>query len=75
MEQDKTTGQLVDILGAELTLRDDDLVAGVVIVAKVIEGDGTVRLSQCWSEGMSWIERVGMLHTARVTEDESTTLE
>jgi hypothetical protein len=68
-------GQVIDALGVKPTTKDGDLVVGCVVLIKVVEADGTVRLSQAWSEGMSWIERVGMLHVARVTEDETTSME
>jgi hypothetical protein len=59
-----TLGQIIDGLGCTANLEEGDLVADAVILLKVIEPDGTVRLSTCWSENISWIERSGMLRTA-----------
>jgi hypothetical protein len=63
-EQDPSIGQIIDGLGCKPTLKDGDLVAGAVTVMKVVEPDGSVRLSICWNEGMSWLERIGMLRAA-----------
>ncbi|MBW3663559.1 MAG: hypothetical protein KY469_10705 [Actinobacteria bacterium] len=57
-------GELIDSLGVETELDNDDLVAAAVVLLKVIEPDGQVRLSIAWSEGMSWLERVGMVAVA-----------
>jgi hypothetical protein len=61
-------GQIIDQRGVRLTLSEGDLVADVVIIAKVVEVDGRVRLALSWSDGMSWIERFGMLHGAVAME-------
>jgi formylmethanofuran dehydrogenase subunit A len=65
----KTLGQLIDSLGLEISLKDGDLVGGAIILIKVIEEDGTVRMSGGWDDGLSWIERLGMLQAARVMEN------
>lgn len=65
-------GELIDAQGVETTLDDDELVAGVVVLLKVVLPDGAVKLSLAWSEGMSWLERVGMLRVAEQTECEET---
>ena len=61
-------GNLIDALGVEYTPRDDDLVSGAVVLLKVIQSDGSVRLHSCWSDGLSWIERLGMLRAAERDE-------
>lgn len=58
----------IDSMGVTLTLEDDDLVTDVVVIAKVIEADGTERLALTWSDGMSWLTRYGLL-TAAVAID------
>lgn len=57
-------GGAIDNLGVRAGLREGDLLTDVVVLMKVVEPDGNVRLSTCWSEGMSWIERLGMLRAA-----------
>lgn len=59
-----TLGQIIDGLGCTPTINEGDLVADAVVVMKVIEPDGSVRLSITWSESLSWIERLGMLRAA-----------
>ncbi len=61
-------GDRLDGLGVVTTLDQGDLVAGAVVLLKVVDEDGGVRLHSCWSAGMSWIERLGML-TAAAAED------
>jgi hypothetical protein len=61
---DATLGQTIDGLGCTPTFEAGDLVADAVVLMKVIEPDGTVRLSITWSDGLGWIERLGMLRAA-----------
>jgi hypothetical protein len=55
---------VLDALAIDITLREGDLVAGAVVLTKIIDASGQVRLGVCWPDGMSWIERLGMLHAA-----------
>lgn len=64
-------GELLDQRGIRASVDDDDLVTDALVVMKVIDADGHVRLSLAWSEGMSWIERLGMLHAAAASETPS----
>lgn len=64
-------GDRIDGLGCTTTLEDGDLIAGAVVLLKVVEPDGTVRLSMTWSEGMAWTERLGMLHAALASDTPS----
>lgn len=57
-------GPIIDGLGCTTSLEEGDLVAAAVVVMKVIEPNGTVRLSITWSDGLGWIERLGMLRAA-----------
>lgn len=58
-------GQVVTSLGCAIDgLSDDALVSDAVVLLKCIQADGTVTLMLAHSEGMSWIERLGMLHAA-----------
>jgi hypothetical protein len=60
-----TLGQILDGLGCTPTFEQDDLVESAVVVMKIVEPDGTVRLSITWSDGTSWIERLGLLTAAK----------
>lgn len=66
-------GDRLDALGVTGELDDGDLVAGAVVLLKVIEDDGQVRMQVAWSDGMSWLERYGMLAVAIDGERERST--
>ncbi len=61
-------GSLIDALGVEQTIKEGELVAGAVVLLKVVTADGEVLLRSAWSDGISWVERVGMLRAAERTE-------
>jgi hypothetical protein len=61
-------GDVLDGIGIEATLGDGELVAGAIVLLKVIDVDGDVRLSLASSDGLSWIERAGMIHVAETME-------
>ena len=60
-----TFGEIIDGLGVTgAKMHDDDLVEGAVVLLKVIDHEGDVVLRSAWSDGLSWIERRGMLEVA-----------
>ena len=61
-------GNLLDSLGVEVSLEEGDLAACAIVLLKVIDVDGSVRLQTCTSDGLSWIERLGMLRAAEHVE-------
>lgn len=61
-------GEILDGLGVRATQNEGDLVSDALVILKVVEPDGGVRLSLAWSEGMSWIERLGMVTAAQALE-------
>lgn len=63
-------GDVLDNLGIEATLEPDELVAGVIVLLKVVEANGDTRLSIA-HQGIGWIERVGMLRVAETIESGS----
>lgn len=64
MGDSKPAGEVVDMLGIRTTVEDDELVAGGVLLLKIVEVNGDVRLSTWWSDGMSWLEKAGILRVA-----------
>ncbi len=71
MEDDRVRvpiGDILDARGVVAGMDDGDLVAGAIVLLKVVDEDGDVILRTAWSEGMSWIERLGMLHAAEVAD-------
>lgn len=64
-------GDALDSLGIEATLDPGELVAGALVLLKVVQADGDTRLSLA-HQGIGWIERVGMLRVAETIESRST---
>ncbi|MEU1293048.1 hypothetical protein ABZ439_11540 [Streptomyces sp. NPDC005840] len=73
-EGTRPIGDVLDALGIEATLDEGagELVAGAIVLLKVIDVDGDARLSMAYSDGLSWIERAGMIHVAETMETRST---
>lgn len=61
-------GDVIDGLGIEATVDDGELVAGALVLLKVIDSEGDTRLSLAHSDGLGWIERAGMLRVAETIE-------
>lgn len=66
--EEKPIGDLLDALGITAAIEPDALVSGAVVLLKTVLPDGRVRLSLCHSEGLSWVERAGMVHVADALE-------
>lgn len=66
--QMKPIGQLIDTLGIEAHVDIDELVSGAIVLLKVVQADGSTRMSMTSSEGLGWIERAGMLRVAEQME-------
>lgn len=70
-------GQLLDSLGVVHEPEDGELVASAFVLLRVIEPDGSEAVRYAKSEGMGWVEIIGMLEVARhaklsdITEDNS----
>ncbi|MEV7422859.1 hypothetical protein [Streptomyces sp. NPDC091212] len=67
-ENAQPIGPAIDALGITATLADGELVSGAIVLLKVIETDGSTRLSSSYSDGLGWIERAGMLRIAELME-------
>jgi hypothetical protein len=66
--EQRPIGDVLDGLGITGAISDGELVAGAVVLLKVLQADGRIRLSMVHSEGLGWIERAGMLRVAEVIE-------
>jgi len=67
-------GQLLDTLGVTSTIVPDDLPVAALVLLKVVDATGGVRLAAAWSDGMDWITRLGMLTAATASETPDPTL-
>src|SRR3954470_14275126 len=61
-------GDLLNSLGLEHEPADGELIASALVLLKVIGADGEVALRTVTSDGLSWIERVGLLRVAEKVE-------
>lgn len=64
----RAIGDIIDALGVEATVENGELVAGAMVLLKVVQEDGDTRLSMTYSDGLGWIERAGMLRIAETIE-------
>ena len=66
--QPHQVGDLIDSLGVRQHVDPDEQVCGAVVLLTVQEPDGHLSLRCAWSEGMTWIERIGLLRAAERAE-------
>lgn len=67
----KTLGQVIDELGVTADSLDADrMITDVIVLAKTVGMDaGDVSLYTAHSDGISWIEKIGMLRAAETIEN------
>lgn len=68
MTDEKPIGDVLNALGITAGIEPDALVAGAVVLLKIVLPNGHVRLSLSHSDGLSWIERAGMVRIADAME-------
>jgi hypothetical protein len=61
-------GDLIDAMGITHEVGPDERVHGALVLLQVEEPDGHLSLRCAWSDGMTWIERIGLLRAAERTE-------
>lgn len=64
-------GNLLDSLGIDLDLDDGELVAGALVLLKTVDEDGAIGLRIRWSDGLDYLERIGMLYAGRTIETQN----
>lgn len=62
---DQQIGPVLDGLGVTLDLDDGDLVASALVLAKVVGKDGEVSLFVGESDGLSWLDQIGLVTAAQ----------
>lgn len=75
MSGEQPIGHVLDALGISARVEDGELVAGAVVLLKVLQENGDTRLSLTHSDGLGWIERAGMLRVAELIESSMPTTE
>ena len=68
MQRASGSGDLIDSLGVPHEVEPDEQLCGAVVLLTVEEPDGHVSLRCAWSDGMTWIERIGLLRAAERAE-------
>lgn len=68
MSESQPIGQLLDSLGVTSTIAPDGLPVAALVLLKVVDATGDVRLILAYSDGMDWITRLGMLAAATASE-------
>lgn len=58
-------GGLLDSLGVSADLDVGDMVPDALVLLKAVGEDGTVALTLASSEGLSWLDQLGMLTAAQ----------
>lgn len=69
MGQAEPIGDLLDALGVRHSPEEGELVEGAVVLLKTVGADGRVGLRVAYSDGISWIERIGMLRVGMVVDE------
>jgi acyl-CoA hydrolase len=58
-------GPILDGLGVTIDLDDGELVETALVVTKLVNADGQVLLGLYGPDGMSWLEKLGLIEAAK----------
>lgn len=61
-------GDILDGLGVDAVIEEGELVEGAVVLLKVLHANGTVQLTVSTSDGLSWLEVLGMCDYAHALQ-------
>jgi hypothetical protein len=70
-ENAKPIGQTLDNLGVTQELSDGDLITDALVLTKIVGPDGRVQLGIATSEGMSWLDKLGLAHAYLQVDNQS----
>lgn len=62
----RNIGDLLDSLGVKADLDDEDMVPSAVVLLKTVSMDSGVAVTIASSEGMSWLDQLGLIEAARL---------
>ena len=65
-------GSTIDALGVTHSPDDGELIASAIVLMRVIGADGEESIRFAYSEGLGWVERIGMLRVAEKIELDTT---
>lgn len=61
---DRKVGELLDSLGVTAELAEGDMVSDAVVLLKVVPEGGPVAVCIAQSEGLSWLDQLGLVTAA-----------
>lgn len=62
---EQPAGPILDGLGVAIDLDDGELVEAAVVVTKLVTSDGQVLLGVYGTEGLSWLDKLGLVEAAK----------
>lgn len=65
MSDQSSVGELLDSLGVTLDLREGDMVADVVVIAKIVDSDGEPTVGIGSSEALTGLDQFALICAAR----------
>lgn len=61
-------GDLIDSFGVLVRTDDGDMITDVVVIAKVVQADGSVAVAVASGETTSWLDQLGLIGAAMQIE-------
>lgn len=61
-------GGTLDSLGVEMTVNAGDLISHAMVIARLVQPDGSVVIRSAWSAGLAWDDRLKLTHIAHQSE-------
>jgi hypothetical protein len=58
-------GPILDGLGASIDLDDGELVESALVITKIVADNGEVLLGMYGTDGLSWLEKMGLIEAAK----------
>lgn len=60
-----TLGSIIDALGVTADVSDSDLIAGAVVILKIVPAEGDAGLTIAVDDNCGWLEQLGIIEAAR----------
>jgi hypothetical protein len=62
---ERRIGDLIDSLGVLAEIADGDMVPSAVVLLKAVDEKGQVGVTIASSEGLSWLDQLGLIEAAK----------